>query len=122
VRRRTNRSRQQIPSHPGCPSGALPSLARTTTPLGGCLRGLLARAHGNPVIVALASKLIRIAWALLRNETRLVARRRSRGVERDQLAAHPAGCQSAESVLLSRRAGSALVLWIAMASSAVDFP
>ena len=58
------------------PSGAraaLPSLARTATPLGGWLRGLLARAHGNTVVVALASKLIRIAWALLRNETRFVA-------------------------------------------------
>src|SRR4051812_2372442 len=52
---------------------ALPSLARTATPLGGWLRGLLARAHGNTVVVALASKLIRIAWALLRNETRFVA-------------------------------------------------
>ena len=37
---------------------ALPSLARTATPLGGWLRGLLARAHGNTVVVALASKLI----------------------------------------------------------------
>src|SRR3954451_9149136 len=52
---------------------ALPSLARTTTPLGGWLRGLLACAHGNTVVVALASKLIRIAWALLRTETRLVS-------------------------------------------------
>jgi transposase len=52
---------------------ALPSLARTTTPLGSWLRGLLARAHGNTVVVALASKLIRIAWALLRHETRFTA-------------------------------------------------
>jgi transposase len=48
---------------------ALPSLARTSTPLGAWLRGLLARAHGNTVVVALASKLARIAWALLRNAT-----------------------------------------------------
>jgi len=48
---------------------ALPSLARTPTPLGSWLRGLLRRAHGNKVVVALASKLARIAWALLRNET-----------------------------------------------------
>lgn len=47
---------------------ALPALARTATPLGAWLRGLLARAHGNTVVVALASKLARIAWALLRNE------------------------------------------------------
>jgi transposase len=52
---------------------ALPSLARTATPLGNWLRGLLARAHGNTVVVALASKLIRIAWALLRNETSFAA-------------------------------------------------
>src|SRR3954470_14443982 len=48
---------------------ALPSLARTATPLGAWLRGLLSRAHGNTVVVALAAKLIRIAWALLRNGT-----------------------------------------------------
>ena len=48
---------------------ALPSLARTATPIGAWLRGLLARVHGNTVVVALAAKLIRIAWALLRNET-----------------------------------------------------
>jgi len=47
---------------------ALPSLARMATPLGAWLRGLLARAHGNTVVVALASKLARIAWALLRNQ------------------------------------------------------
>lgn len=40
---------------------ALPSLSRTATPLGGWLRGLLARAHGNAVVVALAAKLARIA-------------------------------------------------------------
>jgi transposase len=48
---------------------ALPSLARTATPIGAWLRGLLSRAHGNTVVVALAAKLIRIAWALLRNGT-----------------------------------------------------
>ena len=53
---------------------ALPSLARTATPLGAWLRGLLARAHGNTVVVALASKLARIAWALLRTETGFVSR------------------------------------------------
>jgi transposase len=52
---------------------ALPSLAKTVTPLGSWLRGLLARAHGNKVVVALASKLARIAWALLRNQTRFAA-------------------------------------------------
>jgi transposase len=52
---------------------ALPSLSRTPTPLGGWLRGLLSRAHGNTVVVALASKLARIAWALLRDQTAFVA-------------------------------------------------
>jgi transposase len=52
---------------------ALPSLARTATPMGAWLRGLLARAHGNTVVVALASKLARVAWALLRSETGFVA-------------------------------------------------
>lgn len=45
---------------------AMPSLAKTSTPLGAWLRGLLARAHGNAVLVALASKTARIAWTLLR--------------------------------------------------------
>ncbi len=35
----------------------LPSLAKTATPLGAWLRGLLARTHSNAVVVALASKL-----------------------------------------------------------------
>ena len=52
---------------------ALPSLSRTATPLGSWLRGLLGRAHGNTAVVALASKLVRIAWALLRNETAFAA-------------------------------------------------
>lgn len=52
---------------------ALPSLASTATPLGIWLRGLLARAHGNTVVVALASKLARIAWALLRNQAAFAA-------------------------------------------------
>jgi hypothetical protein len=36
---------------------------------------LLSRAHGNTVVVALASKLVRIAWALLRKETAFAAGR-----------------------------------------------
>lgn len=45
---------------------ALPSLSKQATPLGEWLRGLLSRAHRNIVIVALAAKLARIAWATLR--------------------------------------------------------
>jgi transposase len=48
---------------------ALPSLARSETPLGHWLRGLLARAHRNVVVVALAAKLARIAWASLHSGT-----------------------------------------------------
>ena len=45
---------------------ALPGLSKQETPLGTWLRGLLARAHRNVVIVALAAKLARIAWASVR--------------------------------------------------------
>ncbi len=43
----------------------LPRLAATQTRLGQWLRDLLIRAHKNTVIVALAAKLARIAWAVL---------------------------------------------------------
>ena len=46
---------------------ALPSLSESATPLGRWLRGLMARAHKNTVIVALANKLARIVWAVLRH-------------------------------------------------------
>lgn len=44
---------------------ALPTLSRSETPLGAWLRGLLARAHVNTVVVALAAKLARIVCAVL---------------------------------------------------------
>jgi len=46
---------------------AMPFLARSATALGAWLRGLLARAHPNTVVVALANKLARIVWAVLRH-------------------------------------------------------
>jgi transposase len=46
---------------------ALPSLAKSETALGAWLRGLRVRAHVNTVIVALAAKLARIVWAVLRH-------------------------------------------------------
>ena len=46
---------------------ALPSLSESATPLGAWLRGLTGRAHKNKVVVALAGKLARIAWAVLRS-------------------------------------------------------
>ena len=46
---------------------ALPSLSASRTPLGKWLRNLLQRAHKNTVIVALANKLARIVWAVLRH-------------------------------------------------------
>ena len=45
---------------------ALPTLAKKETDLGRWLRSLLARAHVNTVVVALAAKLARIIWAVLR--------------------------------------------------------
>lgn len=48
---------------------ALPSLAKADTTLGIWLRGLQARCHPNTVVVALANKLARIAWVLMRRET-----------------------------------------------------
>lgn len=48
---------------------ALPSLAKADTALAGWLRGLQARCHPNTVVVALANKLARIAWVLMRRET-----------------------------------------------------
>lgn len=46
---------------------ALPTLSRGNTLLGQWLRGLLARAHPNTVVVALAAKMARVVWALLRH-------------------------------------------------------
>ena len=45
---------------------ALPHVAERDTPLGRWAKSLLARAHQNVAVVALANKLARIAWAVLR--------------------------------------------------------
>ena len=42
-------------------------LAGASTRLGAWLRGLLARAHANTAVVALAAKMARTVWALLRH-------------------------------------------------------
>lgn len=47
---------------------AMPSLSRSNTAIGSWLRGLLARAHPNVAVVALAAKMARTVWALLRHE------------------------------------------------------
>jgi transposase len=47
-----------------CGSGS--HLTERDTPLGRWTKGLLARAHRNVAVVALANKLARIAWAVLR--------------------------------------------------------
>jgi transposase len=47
---------------------ALPVVRASDTGLGAWLRGLLARAHVNTAAVALAGKMARVAWALLRHE------------------------------------------------------
>ena len=46
---------------------ALPTLRNSDTRLGAWLRGLLTRAHANIAVVALAAKMARIVWALLRH-------------------------------------------------------
>ncbi|MBD1549632.1 IS110 family transposase [Roseibium aggregatum] len=46
---------------------AMPSLAKTDTAIGSWLRALLIQAHPNVAVVALAAKLTRIVWALLRH-------------------------------------------------------
>jgi transposase len=46
----------------------LPRIMAQETPLGRWARSLSARAHKNVVVVALAAKLARIVWAVLRIE------------------------------------------------------
>jgi transposase len=46
----------------------LPTLCKSETLLGGWLRALLARVHKNAAVVALANKLARIVWAVLRRK------------------------------------------------------
>ena len=64
ITKRGNKSLRKLLVH-GARS-AMRSLAASQTPLGGWLRGLLARMHKNTATVALASQLARIAWAVLR--------------------------------------------------------
>jgi len=47
------------------PRSVLPYLVQRDTPLGRWVTGLMTRAHKNTVVVALANKLARIAWAVL---------------------------------------------------------
>jgi transposase len=54
---------------------AMPSLLASATPLGCWLRGLAERVHRNAATVALANKLARIAWAVLRRGERFDASR-----------------------------------------------
>jgi transposase len=53
---------------------ALPSVAEYETSLGRWLKGLLARVHRNVAVVALANKLARIAWAVLRRKEAFMAK------------------------------------------------
>jgi transposase len=48
---------------------AMPTLQKSPGRIGEWLRSLLARAHANKAVVALAAKLARMVWALLRHET-----------------------------------------------------
>jgi transposase len=49
---------------------ALPSIARSDSPLGRWAKGLFARAHENIAVVALANKLARIAWTVLQRRVK----------------------------------------------------
>ena len=53
---------------------ALPYLAERDTALGRWAKGLLARVHKNVAVVALANKLARIAWAVLRHGEKFAAK------------------------------------------------
>jgi len=48
----------------------LPYVAERDTPLGRWAKALLKRAHRNVAVVAVANKLARIAWAVLRRGER----------------------------------------------------
>lgn len=53
---------------------ALPHIAERDTDLGRWAKGLLARVHKNVAIVALANKLARVAWAVLRRGEKFAAK------------------------------------------------
>ena len=62
---------QQVPAQdadPGCPSLDADAPEESSTRLGAWLRSLLAHAHANKAVVALAAKVARTVWALLRHE------------------------------------------------------
>ena len=63
-----HQTRQQISAQAAHPRRPIrPAvLAASATPLGGWLQGLLKRMHKNAAVVALANKLARIVWAVLR--------------------------------------------------------
>jgi transposase len=63
-----NKYLRKLPIHGA--RAALPHVAERNTPLGRWAKGLLGRAHQNVVVVALANKLARITWAVLRRGER----------------------------------------------------
>ena len=58
---------------------ALPHIAERDTPLGRWAKALMVRAHHNVAVVALANKLARIAWAVLRARRTLRRHRNADG-------------------------------------------
>src|SRR5205823_13615818 len=56
---------------------ALPVLASNATPLGEWLRALMKRVHKDAAVVALANKLARITWAVLRRGEEFAATARA---------------------------------------------
>ena len=78
---------------------ALPGLAKKDTPLGRWLKDLLARAHRNVVIVALANKLARIAGGLAQTadcrRPHSSEQRRHKQQERNEMASQSIGAPEA---------------------------
>ena len=60
---------KQVPAQDADPGArsAMPSLARSDLAVGSWVRALLTRAHSNVAVVALAAKMARTVWALLRH-------------------------------------------------------
>jgi transposase len=71
ISKRGNKYLRKLLVH-GARSAMAPLLA-SATPLGAWLRGLVARVHKNAATVALANKLARIAWVILRQGERFDA-------------------------------------------------
>ncbi len=74
ISKRGNRNLRKLLIHGA--RAALPHVAERDTPLGRWIKDLLVRVHPNVAVVALANKLARISWAVLRTGQQLNAKGR----------------------------------------------